>query len=424
MEHIMSIKNKLNRMKGHLSTSGKKEGETSAQKFEKVPKVGKEISFQDTWASLNVRPYFYEESYSFIREVSYPLDYKHGRYSLATVKEMKEEWAASAKDHPLSCAEQPISDILFFDTETTGLSGGAGTYIFLLGYARILEDRVEVKQHILPNPSAEVPFYHAFLTDVEKSLHLLTSYNGKAFDWPQVKSRHTFVRERVPTLPSFGHYDLLHAARRLWKNILPSCKLSIVEKEILHFERKEDTPGYLAPMLYFDFLQEQDPLYLKGIIEHNEWDVLSLITLYTHLSKLLLTVDKQRLSVNERYEIGRWFEQLGNREEAINYLETVVNEQTFHQEAAVLLSKCYKKRNEIEKAVAILEKACEGNIPPLEGFIELSMLYEHQLKIPQKALAYAELGLQIYEKRKHLSKKRNEKWEKDLHHRIRRLRNK
>ena len=46
----------------------------------------------------------------------------------------------------------------------------------------------------------------------------MVTYNGKAFDWPQVKTRHTLIREHVPKLPPFGHFDLYHAARRMWKH--------------------------------------------------------------------------------------------------------------------------------------------------------------------------------------------------------------
>lgn len=61
--------------------------------------------------------------------------------------------------------------------------------------------------------------------------------------------------------------------------------LGTVEKEELSVYRKEDTPGYLAPMLYFHFLKTQDPDLMAGVLHHNEQDVLSLISLYIHLSK-------------------------------------------------------------------------------------------------------------------------------------------
>ena len=89
------------------------------------------------------------------------------------------------------------------------------------------------------------PLYESFLKTVDYTT--LVTYNGRAFDWPQVKTRHTLVRDHVPKLPSFGHFDLLHASRRMWKNKLESVKLANVEENILGVVRENDIPGYLAP---------------------------------------------------------------------------------------------------------------------------------------------------------------------------------
>lgn len=105
--------------------------------------------------------------------------------------------------------------------------------------------------------------YQSFLSEVD--ITSLVTYNGKAFDWPQVKTRHTLIRDRLPKLPEFGHFDLLHGARRLWKHKMERVSLGSVEKEELGVSRKEDTPGYLAPMLYFHFIKAQEPDLLKGV---------------------------------------------------------------------------------------------------------------------------------------------------------------
>ena len=143
----------------------------------------------------------------------------------------------------------------------------------------------------------------------------MVTYNGKAFDWPQVKTRHTLIREHVPKLPPFGHFDLYHAARRIWKHRLERIKLSIVEKEVLGIERKGDIPGYLAPMIYFDYVERKNPEGMLEILKHNEIDILSLITLYTHLSFQLLGLDNQQ-TTKESYEVGRWYSYLGETEVA------------------------------------------------------------------------------------------------------------
>ena len=52
----------------------------------------------------------------------------------------------------------------------------------------------------------------------------------------------------------------------------------------MEFEREDDIPGFLAPMIYFDFIERKNPEGMLGILKHNEIDILSLITLYTHLT--------------------------------------------------------------------------------------------------------------------------------------------
>ena len=108
------------------------------------------------------------------------------------------------------------------------------------------------------------------------------------------------------SLPAFGHFDLFHASRRLWKHKLERLKLSIVEKEVLGIERKDDIPGFLAPMIYFDFVESKHPEGMLGILKHNEIDILSLVTLYTHLTFQLLWI-RSAANKTESYEVGRWF---------------------------------------------------------------------------------------------------------------------
>ncbi len=63
-------------------------------------------------------------------------------------------------------------------------------------------------------------------------------------------------------------------------------------------------------MVYFDFLERKHPEGLIGILKHNEQDILSLITLYIHLSYQLLRLDKHQ-TASETFEVGRWYSALG-----------------------------------------------------------------------------------------------------------------
>ncbi|MGD7051275.1 ribonuclease H-like domain-containing protein [Sutcliffiella horikoshii] len=419
----MSMKNKLNRMKQHLqskpSEARLEEGEK--EKVKKLPETSViDIPNLKEWEAYGVKPYYANGEYCLIREVEYDLDYKHGTYRLGDLLPVMDEWQKCEVEHPLSAKGHQAKDLFFFDTETTGLSGGTGTTIFLLGYARVLPDKVIVKQHLLPGPGNEVALYQSFLEKVDYTT--LVTYNGKAFDWPQVKTRHTLIREHVPKLPAFGHYDLLHASRRLWKNKLESVRLANVEKEILEIERQDDIPGYLAPMIYFDFVKTHEMQGIKGVMKHNEWDVLTLITLYAHLSSLLLVDNKQRDKMEE-YEIGRWYDVLGEKE-AAKALYTNISDSS--PPATFNLGMLKKKEQNYKEAKILFQKcfADENNLYKETAGIEIAKILEHKEKDYTLALFYAEKSLEFYKSSNNKTSKNKSAMLADFEKRIKRLKNK
>ncbi|SFP98074.1 ribonuclease H-like domain-containing protein [Salibacterium halotolerans] len=382
----MKLKHKLNRMKHHMSHEPAEKAEEHGQTKQKE-NPQQEIPFLDKWKEMDAVPLYLDEQYVLRREKQYSLDYRHGRRRLGSIFQIFERWGRELADHPLRPSGRRPQDLLFFDTETTGLNGGAGNMIYLLGGAWFSEERVHVTQYFLPGPESEAALYYHFLTEMEHSIHHLATYNGKAFDWPQVKTRHTFVRHEVPKLPDFGHFDLLHAARRLFKRVLPSCRLSVVEEEVLGIIRENDTPGYLAPMLYFDYLREQNPVLIEGVIEHNEQDVLSLISLYIELSERVL---EGGTTPEETYEIGRWFEQVKEWDKAVWCYEKARHTSEEWQAAYdYALALVLKKQQQTAEAFPYLETVLQsGGAYAAESAVELAKYMEHECKDPEKALHY------------------------------------
>ncbi|WAA10595.1 ribonuclease H-like domain-containing protein [Fervidibacillus albus] len=340
-----------------------------------------EIPFRKDWEKQGVVPYILDGDYCLIKETRYPLTEQRGKYSYKDFLFVIDRWNETELSHPLSAKGFDAGDLFFFDTETTGLGGGVGNTIFLLGYAYIDENDVVVKQHFLPEPGQEIPLYDSFLRNVDYTT--LVTYNGKAFDWPQVKTRHTLIREHVPQLPSFGHFDLLHGSRRMWKHRLESVRLTNVEREILGINRKEDLPGYLAPMVYFDFLQTKNPEGILQVMNHNEQDVLTLIVLYTHLSFQLLGLDQQRTN-GELLSLGTWYSQLKETELAISLLEKGIVDLDGMEKwkGMVELAGQYKKIKNEQKALRLYERVAEiaeGSIK-IKACIEGAKIFEHRLK--------------------------------------------
>lgn len=413
----MSFRSKLNRLKPHISND-----QVETDSNPKVDHKREEIPHMVVWERESVTPYFYDDSFCFIREKEYPIEQVYGKYRFSQFIDAVQAWNESPFQHPLSSNGFHTNQLFFFDTETTGLGGGTGNSIFLLGYAFVRDNRIVLRQHFLPHPGAEIPMYQSFLENIDYTT--LVTYNGKAFDWPQVKTRHTLIREHVPKLPSFGHFDLFHAARRLWKHKLERLKLSIVEKEVLGVEREDDIPGFLAPMIYFDFVESQKPDGMLGILKHNEMDILSLITLYTHLTFQLLNIDGDR-TITEGYEVGRWFAHLGEASAATETLSQVADGKELDAlKAKLALSYVRKKQKDWEMSVVLWEElsvVSNKNIA-FEACIELAKYYEHKVRSIDKALDYSEKALLILEEKKKLWSKDDDKRLDELNKRFDRLR--
>ncbi|WP_289137944.1 ribonuclease H-like domain-containing protein [uncultured Brevibacillus sp.] len=404
----MSLKSKLQRMKGHLVKETDKTASLSTETEPPAQEKEPEIPYADRWEKLQASPYIWEDEHVMIREVRYPVGQKHGAYAFSELHGVISAWEASGKAHPLSAAGRRPEDLLFFDTETTGLSGGAGNTVFLLGYSRIEGEEVVVRQHFLPAPHAEVTLYQSFLEQAEKSSHLVT-FNGKSFDWPQVRTRHTLIRDQVPALPSFGHLDLLHGARRLWKAELESCRLGIIEQEKLEVFREDDLPGFLAPVRYFDFLHSQDPDVIEGVLCHNETDVLSLITLYIHMTRLLLHHEREAVSHEERFEIARWYEALGDQAAAMDGYRLVAgSNHSWSNRAKLAIGHLYKKQKNYQQALEVWESCMKSSsYVPEEVYIEAAKVCEHQFREWDKALHYTRQAYEQWKKRGSLMRNRS-----------------
>ncbi|MEH7129618.1 ribonuclease H-like domain-containing protein [Neobacillus drentensis] len=387
----MSLKSKLNRLKPHLSVGNPSEKNSTLPPQE----ASIEIPFRERWEQENVFPYFIDKDYCLIREVKYPLSYQHGHYCFRDFLTAVDIWNQQPVNHPLSAEGHQAEELFFFDTETTGLGGGVGNTIFLLGYASISGDSLILRQHILPHPGAEVPLYQSFLEKV--NYKTLVTYNGKSFDWPQVKTRHTLVREHVPKLPQFGHFDLFHAARRLWKHKLERLKLAIVEKEVLGVERVDDIPGFLAPIIYFEFIDSKQPDGMLGILKHNEIDILSLITLYTHITFQLCGADKTQTRP-ESYEVGRWFAALGEKNEAKKVLTKLATGKDFTSyQSKYALALQHKKDLNWECARNMFSDVVDSGDDRLmlEACVELAKIHEHRLKDYPLAKDYCQKAMMI-----------------------------
>ena len=171
----------------------------------------------------------------FIVERTEPADSWHGSVQ---VGDLAARLAGAAGDAPLLAAGAPARlPFVFFDLETTGLSGGAGTLAFLIGCGWFDADGAFLtRQYMLARAGDERPMLQ-LLAERFATAGALVSFNGKSFDAPLLESRYLFHRLEWPgaRLP---HVDILHPARRFWRAAsatgeMSSCSLSVLERQIL-----------------------------------------------------------------------------------------------------------------------------------------------------------------------------------------------
>src|SRR5690606_35748868 len=166
-------------------------------------------------------------------------------------------------------------DALFLDTETTGF-GGAGTLAFLVGLAFVKDGCLWLEQLLLEGPEHELALL-VHLQERVESKRVSVSFNGKSFDWPLLTAR--YVMNHLAPPSAFRHLDLLHVARRVHKQRLPRCSLQSVEAMVLGFERHDDVGGAEVAARYIHYCRTGDASGLEGVVEHNYWDVLSMVAL-------------------------------------------------------------------------------------------------------------------------------------------------
>ena len=355
---------------------------------------------------------------SFVYEQRYPLNHLHGSISLrpTAIPTILAEWA---KDTRIS--EMAIERFIFFDTETSGLAGGTGTYAFMVGAGRFEGDEFVLAQFFLRDPSEESAMLEA-LTEFIAPCEILVSYNGKSFDAPLLQTRYRLHDMPIP-FEDYAHLDLLHLARRLWRDRLSSRTLQSIEEHILGVARtSEEVPGYEIPYLYFDYLRDRDATSMKGVFYHNEIDILSLATLLNHASTMLANPFGENVEHSlDVISIAKLFEDLLRWDEAARLyehgLQGELPEEDFAR-AVKRLAVLQRRRGDIAEAVKWWEQAArEGHI---YAQVELAKHYEHRVKDFDKAKEYTQTAVNFVEENDFPAYERTH-WVDELSHRLKRL---
>jgi tetratricopeptide (TPR) repeat protein len=205
------------------------------------------------------------------------------------------------------------------------------------------------------------------------------------------------------------HLDLLHPARRIWKERLLQCNLTNLESQVLGVQRDGDVPGQLIPQLYFDYLRTGNAAPLEGVILHNRLDIVSLVSLAGWMGQIVAnpfspTPDGELVCGDDLFALGRLFEHRGLPAEGIACYEAarerglgVVSEARAQRE----LSQAYKRIREHERALSIWQSMVEGQSSlSLYPYVDMAKYYEHITREYALAREMATRALAIAERRR------------------------
>jgi len=248
-------------------------------------------------------------------------------------------------------------DVLFLDTETTGLSGGTGTYVFLIGVAHFAGKELILRQHLLLDLGAERAFIAALKKEIEP-FRACASYNGKSFDLPIIRTRFVMAIRSELTIDD-SHLDLLHPARRLWRDRFGSTSLKQLEESVLDDGRIADVPGWLIPDAYFHYLRKRDPAIIAPVLEHNARDVISLVRITDRVARAVLAARTGRAPDHApaAFALARGFERTGELDAAFACYESAYydGDNALRAKLAIAFARHLERRGELERALRMME---------------------------------------------------------------------
>ena len=311
--------------------------------------------------------------------------------------------------------------LVCFDLETTGLSGGAGTYAFLVGFGYFDEDGFRTRQFFLRGYGEERALLHAVEEEIASvgsgDRTVLVTYNGRAFDVPLIDTRYQMHRLRPP-FGKLPHVDMLFPARRLWKSRARavslsdsapgSCALTAIERDILGLHRQDDVPGWEIPSRYFGYTRTGDARGLAAVLEHNRLDLVSLGAVAAVILEMAGTGASVMRERHYHLAVGRLSESLGRLDEAERCFEAAavadgtLNREldaTIRADALHWLALHRRRARRFDAAAeAWLELSRIPGIDPglrREALEALAVHHEHRAKNLEQAREFALSALQL-----------------------------
>jgi uncharacterized protein YprB with RNaseH-like and TPR domain len=296
--------------------------------------------------------------------------------------------AVSFADVATLCGTPDLASLegaLFLDTETTGLAGGAGTFVFLLGVASFEGDELVVRQHVLEDPAREAEFLDALDAEARAARSLVT-FHGRGFDLPRLEER-CLLSRRPFLLADLPHLDLLAGARRVFRLRAGRVGLQHLERIVLGFTRQDDLPGAECPAAWYAYL-DGDRAPMDRVLEHNLLDLLALPALVAALADAAAG----RAPAHDLHAAGLAFARARREERALPLQVSAAasaGDAALAGRAHAEASRLFRRAGDATASVAEAEAAVAADASLVAPWLALAKHAEHAVRDYGRALECA-----------------------------------
>jgi uncharacterized protein YprB with RNaseH-like and TPR domain len=285
---------------------------------------------------------------------------------------------------------------IFFDLETTGW---AEAIPFVVGIAVLEDEALVVHQLVLGDPAGERAMWCEALA-VLRTLGLgrapIVTYNGASFDRPIVALRLRRLGLWNEALAhAFGplHLDLLPVARRLWGHRWHDRRLVHLESALLSACRTGDVAGADIAAIgrrWLDGARMPELERLLGrVVVHNAFDLVGLAALFGRA----ISTCRAPGCAAQAVAVARHLARIGRVDAARAVLADAASSAPLVGatiEAALVLADLERAAGRIEAACGLWTRVCAATPGHPRAIEALAKAYEHRLRAPEVALAWAE----------------------------------
>lgn len=196
-----------------------------------------------------------------------------------------------------------LSEILFIDIETTGLSP-KNSEAYLIGLSYYQENSWHIAQLMAENPEHEKEMLENF-SILLKEYKTLVHFNGNRFDIPYLQGRfaHYDLSDPFEGVDSFDLYKKISPYKLILG--LPDCKQKTIEL-YLGIDREDEYDGGKLIPVYKEFAQTSSPESLRLLLLHNFEDVkgmFGLLPMLRYLEFFNLFKNMPKVSIRTDEEI-------------------------------------------------------------------------------------------------------------------------